>query len=727
MDLFSEEVFTQLQEQAAGWSSDFCCSHYFATLSKKQQVWADLIITAFCEMMYIHHGRLPAKWTAKSLEECCCQTMPNKISINAEFFHAVSPVLAMFFDHQQDAKQIRNGAALKKAVLRVAKKIVDNADNPASWGIAKSVLSSATNHDFDPTNDEHQEFINNIHEGKLGDIEFSGQLRKELGNLDLDDIAQMGDLLPDETIIRFADTIAQELSQGKKPTLTDEMQEFIQEHPETVIVTFVMIQELEEENAEENRWLIRALLAIFELQLEILGYEIELGYDWAIEIISTLQSEIIDLLDANKISAQSIEAILTAMHSAKLESSPELLATHHEIFERCSPNYATPTKEEFNQIIDEFVKEHGENPFSIAEGITKTISYMPDDGQQFLIGEFCNSGIAEIIDAIALLTLHAKHSIRDYALQWLVSHPKTITSTTLRRLIAIRNWLPQKEKKLLDKVIRSARKSGVECAQWADGENIENLHASQIDGIGAQTVIISTRGKSGFRFSVVLIKQSVGIADVMATPLISKRKVNALISDLGAKVEHHPISLNYLEKVINHGIAVGLATGTPPPAYLLQVAEALAATGWHAQQIDFPKLMDDIITDVTRGTLQLDLEESIVESSKLWGELPNITDSWFVESQDLVDFFEKTHIKKQQQLVSTVLEEHIEPQRETWAEILALTAFWFHEQPLKKNKKSKLLNHNFAVVAKALFTGQPARQIPLMEAIAQRTIDVMHS
>ena len=118
------------------------------------------------------------------------------------------------------------------------------------------------------------------------------------------------------------------------------------------------------------------------------------------------------------------------------------------------------------------------------------------------------------------------------------------------------------------------------------------------------------------------------------------------------------------------------------------------------------------------------LVEDIIQSSAMWGDLPGISDSWFEESQEIVEFFQKNRSLKRDRLIRKVLADICEPNRQTWAEKFTWMAFWYSEQPKRYGKKDSM-THHFAFLARELYTGRPMTELPLMEAIARRTVAAM--
>ena len=64
----------------------------------------------------------------------------------------------------------------------------------------------------------------------------------------------------------------------------------------------------------------------------------------------------------------------------------------------------------------------------------------------------------------------------------------------LRRMITMRNWLPENSRAALDAAIATARRKGVSPAQW-DNIEVRELVPTGVDGSGAIGVLAHCRNK----------------------------------------------------------------------------------------------------------------------------------------------------------------------------------------------------------------------------------------
>lgn len=522
-----------------------------------------------------------------------------------------------------------------------------------------------------------------------------------------------------KTLLRIATRISKDLAKGKLPPLNDEMKQFSGIMPQVVIELLSLMVDHFDNQEEPNEFLVNTFLNLMRQQLEEIRYAVDRKFEWAKEFVEVFQNEVAELVDSDRLPFMVVKAILDAILDAKLEHSPVLLQAYDEMMERNIPE-TIPNRNEFLQVLKGFVEEHENDPFGISEGISDLMRYMPKEGQSAIIGEFFHADLPSVKDVVSLLTLNPEDWIRNEALQWLLGNAQTITPTALRRLIVIRNWIPESERKILDQVTKAARVKGVECAQWTPGEKIEKIQASQIDGSGAQGLMLVTKLGAKFRLSSVLVKECVGIADAWSTPVITKRDLSETLNHARESSALTDVSEHYLNTIIRHYIQVGLDSGAPPQIGLLRVAETMGMTGWLAQRCDIPSLWEKIIDEST----ELALVEDIIQTSAIWGELPGISDSWFEDSQDMVIFLQKSRTRKRDQLIQQILLDFCEPNRQSWAEKFAWTAFWLSEQPTLNGKKNQLA-YNFAIIARELNARRAMTTIPLMGAIAKRTVDAL--
>ncbi|NGZ05439.1 MAG: hypothetical protein G8237_03705 [Magnetococcales bacterium] len=667
-----------LQQRIAHWVQEFGVSPQHAVLTSAQKRGCARIIDQFVHAMWQQHGRLPEKWSAKSVEQCCLTSMPQQGGVTPAMLLAMPPVLVAFVDFLQEREVIRNGTVLIRAVHRVQERLLRSGD---------------------------------ARHGKSG----RGQ-ESEAGLPE----ALEGD--PLEGLRRMAAQIAREMARQRPALISRAAMENLEQQPLLVFDIFQLIVEefLIEQRPDDFR--ISACFMLLAHALRNIRFGMERHFEWAVELDREFQSMVVKRAEEESLPPQLLAGVVESLADARLAPSPGLLEAYEERIVQYTQRDELPTRGQIDAMFETLVDEHGGDPFAIGETLSQMTRALPFDAQSALIGEFAASSLPGMKDAVVILCLHSEENVRLEALHWLQHHAKQVTPSALRRLIVIRNWLPELERKRLDVLIKSARTKGVECAQWPEGMVIQGVRSSRLDGVGAASLLISMPVKPGkARIGGLLLKQGVGIADAWITPLITRHEAASTFRQVMQQEFFLEVSQEYLYTAIRHHLAVGLASGQPPAVGLLQLAELVVATTWIPERLDGRQLVERVIGSERPKADDAGVVEQIVQASDAGIDLSRITSSWFEESQEVVDFMENTRIRSRERLTRQVLERFCEPKREVWAERCAWTAFWLREQSVKARSMEELDFH-FAILARELYRGRPLHELPLMRRIAERTM-----
>jgi hypothetical protein len=166
-----------------------------------------------------------------------------------------------------------------------------------------------------------------------------------------------------------------------------------------------------------------------------------------------------------------------------------------------------------------------------------------------------------------------------------------VTPIMLRRMITMRNWLPEDSRPALDAVIPAARRKGVPPAQWDDVE-VRRLISTGIDGSGAIGVPAHCRNKRKNVLGSLVLKHGVGVRDAWAQEGTQKEIDRAFLD--AAVVDQFTIAPDFLLTVIGHFLALGHQTGTMPPFGLVRLLEAVGVSSVQPQLMSAASLLDTI-------------------------------------------------------------------------------------------------------------------------------------
>jgi len=83
-----------------------------------------LIVTAFADFMFSHHGQAPSEWTDRFLRDVVVEIMPRKIIADPLLFTFIVPVLTNFFRFLAATKRQKNAGALARRIGELSDEIM---------------------------------------------------------------------------------------------------------------------------------------------------------------------------------------------------------------------------------------------------------------------------------------------------------------------------------------------------------------------------------------------------------------------------------------------------------------------------------------------------------------------------------------------------------------------------------------------------------------------------
>jgi hypothetical protein len=138
-----ESLAAKSRARAGEWYDTFGISARFEGLSQEQKERAWDVIAFFTEYTAEQIGLSPDEWTPRSVEECCLEVFPRKVSAESDFFAVVAPVLSAFFYHLDDRGLLKRAKALAETVAPLGPRIVSAGQDSGQWGPAKTFIMGA--------------------------------------------------------------------------------------------------------------------------------------------------------------------------------------------------------------------------------------------------------------------------------------------------------------------------------------------------------------------------------------------------------------------------------------------------------------------------------------------------------------------------------------------------------------------------------------------------------
>ena len=325
-------------------------------------------------------------------------------------------------------------------------------------------------------------------------------------------------------------------------------------------------------------------------------------------------------------------------------------------------------------------------------------------------------------DIVVLMLFHPAAEVRRGVAELLAGcEGRLLTPESLRRLIVSRNWFPEDIRTHLDQGIANARKARVECAPLPALASMK-VHASVVDGAGAQSFQVIIPDGKGFSSCSLLLKRGVGVADGFVVPLPTRRELNDFLAMMKAGAGFLEVAPDYLDLRVSHALAEGARLGNAPNYWLVRIAELLGRDQWRALPFEVNVALLQLRQELASLSPKLlsgrEVEKSLEESYD-WPLTEDFASSWFEDDVVLDQEVEKTLGKKKTPdpvvVVGRIIAAVLEKRREVWLERLVLSALWLKSSPKPPVPWYRLLHVAEAVADRKL----ALREIPLMQSIAE--------
>lgn len=459
-----------------------------------------------------------------------------------------------------------------------------------------------------------------------------------------------------------------------------------------------------------------AYLRLLEMRLEHLRYDVDANHDWAKEAARAFQLTVVEHVRDGRLDGTGLAAVGRALHEAKLAPIPALIEVGGAQLDELSDDEMRDLPGAAERIASTIVHESGDDPFALCEAMAEGSFTLPPEAKAAGSVMLLARPEAVAREAAVLVILDPIPEVRRAIALALHTYAAQLSPISLRRLITLRNWLPEAEHHLVDQVVRAARAGGVDCAPHAPAQ-AATIQATGLDGAGAQGfLIVSPEGKK-WRLSSILTKRGKGILEAWCGEPQSKGALRRSVGSAGSDDLARPTAREYLDLAVRHHLALGRDAGALPPVGLVQVAEILGGPGWQPEEFDWQRTLDKLIADVPEAERTAPAVSRTLASSALWSDV-GTSESWFEKGQDVDDLLSRTRVTSIDRAAEYFLRTLVVRRAARWAEQFVWVALWLrHARPAEDARW-----RNFALLARAVADGSGVAEIPIMRQIALRSI-----
>ena len=524
----------------------------------------------------------------------------------------------------------------------------------------------------------------------------------------------------------MAEAVSSRLSAAEPDPLSENELKTLAENPKLAFpLLSLLIASYGGKRGEEQRGVhYNALLILMEEALTQLRYSVERKRPWAMDAALKIQKEIVEKVFEISVDVRVQRDILRAIHASGLKIPPEIqektekLAEYYGRFQ----NESDPSR--FKRLSRNAVKAAKGSPFLLYEQMAPSLSSLSLEAKLAALFEMVRGGNTLMGELAVLMLLYPDPEMR-MTLPTLLDNallPENITPKAFRWMIGFRNWLPKKERPGVDRLIKKARRARIDCApmpQYRQGK----IYASAFDGSGMQLISGISPKNRFFQVVSVLVREGEGIRELNLDSKVTKSERKAHLGRIVRDTASLEVDLDYLKKLASHFIYVGQKENSVPPPGLLKATEILAGEYWYPTAVDFEKEISLLEAQLPSEFGKKATVREVLENSRQWPEMP-FGHSWF-EDDARVDECVMTFAGRSgekpggiEQAQKLILKFIMEEKRRVWGERM----LWMALRSLHSPERNPLPWAPFMIVSRELLTGTPVKDIPLMQAVSERSV-----
>ena len=518
----------------------------------------------------------------------------------------------------------------------------------------------------------------------------------------------------------------------KDEELNPEYYTYFLQEPALALALVDLIDELNEEQQQDDQpSYYSACIFALDICVAQLQSAIESENKSANKIMTQLMDYMACVINKGQHSLSFWLPMLNAFYEVHVELSYQLKNAYLNLANQEEESAPNDELTHLNSIRDLIHELSDLSVFDITENFFAQSYAMPPDFFTDLVADLYS--IDEGADIALLTLLHPNPDVRDMivATHNHILPNVTLSSVSLSRLQAIRNWYPADYHPQFDRWIKEQRKKGVVFMIPTPSNTTLRIKASEVDGSGAQGIFIHFRKQRKHRLCGLLYKQNVGIKDAWITSFISRAEVSHYYDEaFDDSVILRDVDVSYLQILTNHFLAMTIEQSGMPDLHLLEIQEAL---GFYflPKRLDMNYLIEQLSVQISPFTPET-LRESL-NRSKSWPKNKSFADSWYVENM-VVDklvnrccsFVDGVKICRVDEAMQAVFHSEMELHREHWLFHFLWITLWLKCHS-RKNERSW---QDSFFIAYSIQSGAPLDTIPIMQEICRdsifNSIDTMH-
>src|SRR3954447_13289058 len=426
---------------------------------------------------------------------------------------------------------------------------------------------------------------------------------------------------PDRTALaRMGKLVIADVAAGRPGLNSEAVSRALEARPEAALDVLDLLL-AEAGKKRRNERLVTAYSYMLGQALEYARYAIEGGFEHAAELVEAVRQRLLAAGRQGQAEPALLLMVLREFASAKLDPGPELRALMEKQMEAMALDAPVPEPGAegipgLDNHFEELAREVGGDPFALHAHVQEMGSAFPDD-QRAAFGAWLLQAREETAREAALgWLLDASASVRNSTSSE-IEHAAArggVSGTMLRRLIAVRNWLPEVDRASVDRAVQACRRKGVEIGSWPQPQ-VREVLTSVIDGSGAQSVFVLAREGRRQAIGCLLLKHGIGIRAAWARHGPTRREAGRVPGQLQA-IDLLPTSLDYVRIAAAHALATNLASGVMPPFAMLDVMETMGLQGLQPEALTAEAMLGLLEAEADPALSQPEMIAEVLTSSR---------------------------------------------------------------------------------------------------------------
>ena len=279
------------------------------------------------------------------------------------------------------------------------------------------------------------------------------------------------------TLARLGKLVAVDVATGQPGANSWTASQVLEAHPAAVLDLIEMLV-TEGRKARPDQQLVAAYVYMIGQALEFIRMDLENGQASARELADAVRRALLQAGTSGRVEPTLLMMILMQFSNAKLDPGAELQRLMADLFEQIGLEQGTGRSGgDFDAYLKGLVEEVGGDPFALHAQMLEMAGALPADHRTTMGISLLQTDEASAREAVVGWLLDPSAEVR-HAVASALAHAArhgAVSGSMLRRLIVLRNWLPETDRPGLDGAIQACRRTGVECASWPQSQVYEGV------------------------------------------------------------------------------------------------------------------------------------------------------------------------------------------------------------------------------------------------------------